>query len=136
MKPKNPDKLFPLFLTDKLEETKAYYLESLGFTPVHDMPSYLQLRYGEGDGAPELCFMKTDAHPDGIKRRAYPGEGVIVSVPTADADEAYRRMGAAGAKLESEPANMPWGWRSFFARDPNGVVLDFFHVYNENPQAS
>ena len=31
------------------------------------------------------------------------------------------------------PTDKPWGWRSYFVSDPNGVVLDFFHVYKEIP---
>ena len=33
-----------------------------------------------------------------------------------------------GVTATSEPSLKPWGWRSFEVRDPNGVILDFFHV--------
>ncbi|MDD9937192.1 MAG: VOC family protein [Myxococcales bacterium] len=131
--PKNPEKLFPMFLTDKLEETKAFYRDKLDFEVVFDLDSYLQVRYGQGEGAPELCFMRPDAYPDGVTRPAYGGQGVIVSVPTESADEASARIRAAGAEVQGEPTDKPWGWRSFFVTDPNGVTLDFFHVYNDNP---
>lgn len=130
MKPKNPEKLFPLFLTEKLEETKHYYTRKLGFRLSFDVPTYLQVACGEGPGAPELCFMRPDALPD-AKRPAFGGQGVIVSIPTPDADATYARLREAGAELEQPPSDKPWGWRSFIARDPNGVLLDFFHVYKE-----
>lgn len=123
----NPTKLFPLVLTTRLEETKRYYTETAGFRVVYDLPTYLQVALGEGD-APELCFMKPDGFPDGVVRPAYDGKGLIVSIPTPDADAKYVALKHAGAELLSAPENKPWGWRSFLAVDPNGVLLDFFHV--------
>ncbi len=131
MNPKNPNKLFPLLLSAKLEETKKFYSEIAGFRVVVDMPTYLQVAYGEGDAAPELCFMKPDAFPDGNARPPFAGQGVIISVPTPNADGKYAELRKADAQLLSEPEDKPWGWRSFFVRDPNGLVLDFFHVYKE-----
>lgn len=128
MKPQNPTKLFPLFLTTKLAETKAYYEGKAGFRVIYDRDSYLQVQHGDENG-PELCFMKPDAFPDGKQRPSFPGQGVLVSVPVDDADEKYTALKRQGAEVLDAPSDKPWGWRSFLAVDPNGVVLDFFHVY-------
>jgi predicted enzyme related to lactoylglutathione lyase len=130
MKPKNPTRLFPLFLTEKLGETKAYYRDKAGFAVTIDMDGYLQVQCSGKDG-PELCFMNPDKFPDGKRRPAFEGRGVMVSVPVPDADEAHTRMRKAGAEIAEPPSDKPWGWRSFLAVDPNGVGLDFFHVYKE-----
>jgi catechol 2,3-dioxygenase-like lactoylglutathione lyase family enzyme len=130
MKPQNPSKLYPLIVTDKLEETKRFYSEQAGFRVVHDRPMYLQVAYGDGDG-PELAFMRPDAFPDGKPRPTFDGKGVIVSIPTPDADGKYAALRAAKVEVLSEPDDKPWGWRSFIAADPNGLLLDFFHVYKE-----
>jgi catechol 2,3-dioxygenase-like lactoylglutathione lyase family enzyme len=130
MKSHNPNKLYPLIVTDKLEQTKRFYSEQAGFRVVHDRPMYLQVAYGEGDG-PELAFMRSDAFPDGKRHPAFDGQGVIVSIPTPDADRKYAELERAQVPLLSKPEDRPWGWRSFFAADPNGLVLDFFHVYAE-----
>jgi uncharacterized glyoxalase superfamily protein PhnB len=131
MNPKNPNRLFPLFLIDDLETTKRYYVDKLGFTATFDMPQYLQVRIGENADGPELCFMKPDAFPDGKTRPSFNGQGAVISIPVDDADAAHDRMLMRGAKIEGKPADKPWGWRSYFVSDPNGVVLDFFHVYKE-----
>ena len=132
--PANPQKLFPLFLTEKLAETKRFYTEKAEFKVVVDRDMYLQVESPE-PGQPHLCFMKPDAFPDGKSRPAFSGKGVVVSVPTKNADEKYKRLEQRGAELLSKPEDKPWGWRSFFAVDPNGVVLDFFHVYKDvDPQ--
>jgi uncharacterized glyoxalase superfamily protein PhnB len=40
-----------------------------------------------------------------------------------DVDESYRRALGAGARPESEPADMPWGERVARVRDPDGLVI-------------
>jgi uncharacterized glyoxalase superfamily protein PhnB len=39
------------------------------------------------------------------------------------ADEAHRRLTAAGIAFDSEPADMPWGARHARLRDPSGHPL-------------
>jgi uncharacterized glyoxalase superfamily protein PhnB len=132
MNPKNPNKLYPLVLTSKLGETKAFYLEQAGFELVHDLPTYLHVRYGGSDG-PELAFMKPDAFPDGKARPAFDGRGLLISIPTSNADEKHAALARRGVPIVAPVEDKPWGWRSFFCQDPNGVILDFFHVYKEMP---
>lgn len=122
----NPNKLFPMFVTAKLAQTKAYYVEKLGWKATYDMPGYLQVRIGELDG-PELAFMSADSQAAG-GAPTFAGQGVVVSVPVADADRHHDALRERGVEAKSEPSLKPWGWRSFEVRDPNGVILDFFHV--------
>lgn len=52
------------------------------------------------------------------------GEGFRLHLATAqDIDEIAARVKAAGGKLESEPADMPWGTRQFTLADPDGFKL-------------
>lgn len=120
-----PTKLFPMFVTDKIAQTKAFYVDKLGWTATYDMPEYLQVRSDEPDG-PELSFMTPNAGPEPLP--CFEGRGVMVSVPVADADEHHAGTRARGLSPASEPALKPWGWRSYVVADPNGVLLDFFHV--------
>lgn len=126
----NPNKLFPLFVTPNLEQTKQFYTRVAGFTTSVDTPEYLQVASNGKDG-PELCFMKPDAMGGPAPQPAFQGAGVIVSVPTDNADKKHASILEAGTKPDTSPSNKPWGWRSFFVRDPNGIVLDFFHVVEE-----
>jgi catechol 2,3-dioxygenase-like lactoylglutathione lyase family enzyme len=123
---KNPNKLFPLIVTENFEETKRFYTDTLGWAVSMETDEYVQVRSADEDG-PEISFMK----PDGI-HPAYKGEGVIVSVPTASADDLHADLKSKEADLLGEPEDRPWGWRSFAARDPSGVLLDFFHVAGPN----
>ena len=129
----NPKKLLPMFVTDKLAETKAFYTEKAGFTITHDLDGYLSVHYGDEDG-PELAFAASETEVMG-KLPLFRGEGIIVSIPTPNADRKATEMASHGVKLMGEPETRPWGWRSFMTADPNGVILDFFHVPAENAGA-
>lgn len=127
----NGKSLIPLVVTDQLTATKAFYTDVLGFSVSIDMDAYLQVRYG--DDGPELAFVQSGPlHGVGHVER-FDGRGLIVSIPTPDADAAHAAMTARGAVAVSAPSDKPWRWRSFSVADPNGVVLDFFHVLAQSP---
>jgi catechol 2,3-dioxygenase-like lactoylglutathione lyase family enzyme len=128
-----PNKLYPLILSDKLAETKAYYTEKLGARVVIDQENYLQLRFGDDDDDPELAFMvpQTLDLLGGVLPR-FAGQGLLVSIPTENADASHATMKTKGADVRVGPLDKPWGWRSFVVRDPNGVLLDFFHALDKS----
>lgn len=129
----NPNKLFPLLVTSDLAGTKKFYVDVCGFTPTVDMENYLQVRSGASDNDPELCFMTPDAMPDGANFPRFEGKGVVMSIPTPNADTQHAALQAKGGKPINAPSSKPWGWRSFLIADPNGLLLDFFHVEKDNP---
>jgi predicted enzyme related to lactoylglutathione lyase len=53
----------------------------------------------------------------------HPKQFLYFSVP--DLDAAYQRAQAAGAYLDSAIMTMPWGERTFYARDPLGSQICF-----------
>ena len=127
----NPNKLFPLVVTDKLPETRAFYVDKLGCQVTVDMPHYVQVRFGADASAPELAFMTADAAPSMQPHAPFAGEGLTISIPTESADKKHAELAKKKVEVTSELADRPWGWRSFVARDPNGVYLDFFHVLEQ-----
>lgn len=72
-------------------------------------------------GAAEV-FLGQDDWAKGRDRKK--GEGFRLHFSTSqDVDEIATRAKAAGAVLESEPADMPWGERAFAIVDPDGFKL-------------
>lgn len=124
---KNPTQLFPLFITDKLAQTKQFYLAA-GFEIRFDLPEYLQVSY---EGGLDLCFMVPHATSNGKEYPVFAGKGVVVSIPTRNADEKAVELKERRLPIVNDLEDKPWGWRSFHVEDPNGVILDFFHVYKE-----
>jgi uncharacterized glyoxalase superfamily protein PhnB len=52
------------------------------------------------------------------------GEGFSLQISTRQSvDDIATRIRNAGGTLDSEPADMPWGVRSFRVRDPDGFRL-------------
>jgi uncharacterized glyoxalase superfamily protein PhnB len=52
------------------------------------------------------------------------GVGFSLQLTTnQNVDELARRITSVGGKLESEPADMPWGARVFRVKDPDGFSL-------------
>ena len=128
---KNPNKLFPLFISEKLDQTREFYVKA-GFGIRFDMPGYLQVFHGGEDGQ-DLCFMAPHQANNGKSYNVFPGTGALVSIPTPSADAKCQQLAAAGIEAVNPLEDKPWGWRSFHVTDPNGVILDFFHVYKEVP---
>jgi lactoylglutathione lyase len=125
---RNPNKLIPLVMTDDLDAIRAFYRERIGAHFTFDLDNYVQVRFTEDESGPELAYMSA---PQGAS--IFGGQGIIISVPTPDADAEHERIAGRGAQILETPADRPWGWRSFHVPDPTGVVLDFFHVL---PQAA
>lgn len=127
------NKLIPLVVTtDDLTDVRAFYSDVLGWEVAIEQDGYLQVRHGSDDADPELAFM----HPAGgtpfaPALKSFAGDGIIVSVPVADADTHHAAVAANGARDLSAVTDKPWGWRSYNVADPTGVVLDFFHVVEQ-----
>lgn len=121
----HPD-MVPLITTEDLAATRRFYLEDLGCTPVIEQDGYLQVRFGDDPDTREVAFMTPDP-PDGPlgDQPAYSG-GLILSIAVGDADKQRAVLLDRGVDAP-EASDKPWGWRSFVVRDPNGVLLDFFH---------
>jgi len=69
-----------------------------------------------------VIFLGQDDWAKGRDRKK--GEGFRLHFSTSqDVDKIAARAKAAGAVLESEPADMPWGDRAFAIIDPDGFKL-------------
>lgn len=123
----NLNKLIPMITTADIKATKAFYVDQLGFDIVFDMPNYLHVSYNNG---PELAFMPGGEFPPmgkGVHRQTFTGVGLAISIPTVSADKKAEEFKAKGIELMMDVEDKPWGWRSVFIVDPNGLVLDFSH---------
>lgn len=134
--------LVPMVVTGDLDAIRRHYTGLPGAQIDIDMPNYVQVRFGTRpdaaldatDGAatdqrPTLAFMNaTTTGAFDQPQQAFGGTGLVVSVPVDDADAHHRALRDADVALATAVSDKPWGWRSFLARDPAGVTLDFFHV--------
>ncbi len=65
------------------------------------------------------------------------GEGFSCQLTTVqDIDGIANRIKARGGKLDTEPADMPWGVRSFRVRDPDGFKWAISSPRPDTPRAN
>lgn len=126
-------KLTPLIVTDlDLATVRSFYADQLGWEIAVDADGYLQVRHGSDESDPELAFCAPAmAAPMGTPLAAFPGEGLVVSLPVADADAHHGAVTRSGAAPATAPTDKPWGARGYIVTDPTGLQLDFFHVVAE-----
>ena len=116
-------KLYPLLITNKLNECERFYTDVLEFKTVFKQDWYIQLLH-EQSGV-ELAFMVPNAtnqpkelHP------AFPGEGIVYSFEVDDAKKEYDRLTKKDLDMIVPLTDEEWGQRHFIVRDPAGVYVD------------
>jgi catechol 2,3-dioxygenase-like lactoylglutathione lyase family enzyme len=55
---------------------------------------------------------------------------VTIGFEVADVDAEYERLKTLGVEFVKPPASYPWGTRSFWFRDPDRNIVNFFMVIN------
>ena len=115
--------MYPMIATDKLAETRAFYLQ-LGFVVVCEGDCYLHLH------APKAPHVQLGFHRPGssdqppVFRGSFGGQGVFYGLEVDDVDAEYRRLTGLGLEAAFAPRDEPWGQRHFGVVDPNGIVVD------------
>jgi uncharacterized glyoxalase superfamily protein PhnB len=122
-KPKNIMKLNAGIITSKLAETKAFYMEKLGFGVKFENEFYLLL-HTPGETA-EISFLLPE-HPSQqpLFHKAFNGNGVYLTIETEDVDKLYKELKKKDVDIMIELRDEPWGDRHFAIVDPNGVGID------------
>ncbi|MGK6351955.1 VOC family protein [Parapedobacter sp. DT-150] len=110
-------------ITEKLAETRAFYIETLGFGVTFENEFYLLLH--TPDRSAEISFLLPD-HPtqQPIFQSVFQGQGVYLTIEVDDVDTWYEALKAKGVDIKIDLRNEPWGDRHFAIQDPNGVGID------------
>ncbi|MDF2876147.1 MAG: Glyoxalase/Bleomycin resistance protein/Dioxygenase superfamily protein [Sporomusa sp.] len=104
--------------TDKLSESKEFYIKHFNFKLVYESDWYIELI------APGLPVGISFTKPQRDAGEFFNGSGIIISFEVDDVDAEYLRLKEAGVEICQDLVDKPWGERSFVANDPNGA-----HVY-------
>lgn len=115
--------IYPVTITSKLDESKAFYTEVFGFNVVFEADWYAQLLH-ETSGV-ELAFMKPNLDNQPAQLHAeFDGKGIIYSLEVEDAAAEYGKIQAAPADIFYPLTTEEWGQTHFMLTDPSGVVVD------------
>lgn len=110
-------------ITSKIEETKTFYQEVLGFEVTFENEFYL-LMHTPGHQA-EISFLLPD-HPSQqpLFQKRFAGNGVYLTIEVDNVDELYQQVKSKGTPIKIELRDEVWGDRHFAIQDPNGVGID------------
>ncbi|MDW7691458.1 VOC family protein [Flammeovirgaceae bacterium SG7u.111] len=110
-------------ITEKLQETKKFYTETLEFGITFENDFYLLMHTPNRQA--ELSFLLPN-HPSqkALFQPAFGGRGVYLTIEVEDVDALYEEIKSKGTEIKIELRDEPWGDRHFAITDPNGVAID------------
>ncbi len=110
-------------ITERLAETKSFYIEKLGFGVTFENEFYLLLH--TPDRSAEISFLLPN-HPtqQPLFQPAFQGQGVYLTIEVDEVDTWYERLRAKGVDIKIALRDEPWGDRHFAIVDPNGIGID------------
>ena len=116
-------KIYPLLITDKLNECADFYVENFGFEKVFEQDWYIQLLHKKS-GA-ELAFMVPNAENQPKKLHpGFGGKGLVYSFEVENAEKEYNRLKDTGIKIFYDLATEEWGQKHFMVEGPAGEIVD------------
>jgi len=114
-------KIWTGIVTEKIEESKVFYMNHFGCELVFESDWFVLLQSGET----ELGFMLPNLEEQApIFRDATNGKGLWIVIDVDNVDAEYARIQASGINIEYEIKDEPWGDRHFVLKDPNGIAVD------------
>ncbi len=114
--------------TNKLSESRDFYIEHFGFELVYESDWYIELL------SPSLAAGISFTLPQRDVGEFFNGKGLILSFEVEDVDKEYERLKQEGLIIRQELQNKPWGERSFVVDDPNGVHLYIYGLIPREPE--
>ncbi|NEE03744.1 VOC family protein [Phytoactinopolyspora halotolerans] len=114
---------YPVISTDKVAESRHFYVEHFGFAVVFEADWYVSLRR-DGDPSYELAILDAGhpTIPDGYRNVA---RGVLLNFEVDDVDAEYRRLVDGAGLVPVLPLRSEdFGQRHFIVADPSGVLVD------------
>ena len=120
---------YPVICTERVAESRDFYVRLLGFTVTFEADWYVSLRR---DPAYELALLD-HRHPTIPAGYRTPVRGLLLNLEVTDVDAEWERLVVReGLRPELELRDEPFGQRHFIVAAPDGVLID---VITEIPPA-
>lgn len=116
----------PAFTTEKVVETRDFYVKYFAAKVVFDCGWYVNLEFGCKEAA--LQFMS----PQQPEHELSSSAGLLYNFAVEDVDAEYARLTEAGLAVVVPLEDHPWGDRGFAVQDPNGISI---YLYSEREPA-
>jgi len=119
----NVTRLLPNICTDRMAETREFYVDLLGFVVRFEhLGWYIQVSSATHPQL-QIGIVRRD-HEFTPKAFQQPAQGVILSVQVDDVDAAYAAVVKRGFRIADELRDEAFGMRHFMVADPNGLLVN------------
>ena len=112
----NIKRVVPNITSARLNESRAFYTEFLGFQVVMDMDWIITLASSTNPTA-QISLVRGSR--SGIEH-----QDITVSIEVADVDGVHADAVSRGYPIKYPLTDEPWGIRRFHVSDPNGVLIN------------
>ncbi len=120
------ESFYPVLGTDRLAESREFYLKHFPFELTFDSDWYVSL-ISKSEQPFQLALLDY-THPSVPESFRRPAQGVILNFEVEDVDREYERLTSAGLPVHLELRSEDWGQRHFITSDPNGVLIDMIQL--------
>lgn len=110
------------FTTDKVAESRDFYVHHFGAKVTFDCGWYVNLEFGKPTST--LQFMSA-TQPE---HQLSSSTGLMFNFTVDNVDQEHQRLTAEGLTVIVPLEDHPWGDRGFAVQDPNGITL---YIYSE-----
>ncbi len=107
--------------SDRLPETRDFYVELLGFEVGFDSDWFVQLSAADSDATIGIMRRDHELVPEQVRGAA---SGSYVTVVVDDVEPVFTRAEELGVQVIEPPTDLFYGQRRMLVIDPNGVLVD------------
>ena len=118
----NPQSIYPVICTDKIADSRDFYVNHFDFEIVFEADWYVSLKSSH-NAAYELALLDYN-HSSLPQAYRYPARGVLINFEVSDVDDIYGQLKDKGLPMVLNLQSEEWGQRHFITQDPNGVLID------------
>lgn len=113
---------YVVICTDKVAESRDFYIRHFGFEITFESDWYVSLRLPEPPNF-ELALLdyRHETIPEGYR---VPTTGVILNFEVDDVDRVHEQITQAGLPVLRSLRSEAFGQRHFITRDPNNLLID------------
>lgn len=112
-------------ITNKLEETKSFYVNKLGFTIVWEADWFILL--ATPNGADTISFLLPNHPTQELSnfQQPFSGNGIYLTIEVDNVDLYFQEIKKTGIEIALDIRSEEWGDRHFAIIDPNNIGIDF-----------